>query len=90
MQSCVTWLAKHALLAWAIKVYAQLPAKIRLDVRAKVISLFAHCGAVVSVFTTCFECSKHARGMLVSNILQHPMHFARMLGGLSCIGALLA
>ncbi|DBA76932.1 hypothetical protein WJX77_008986 [Trebouxia sp. C0004] len=34
-QSCVAWLAKHALLAWPTKPYALLPAKIRLDVRAK-------------------------------------------------------
>ncbi|KAL0025284.1 hypothetical protein WJX79_000539 [Trebouxia sp. C0005] len=34
-QSCVAWLAKHALFAWPTKPYALLPAKIRLDVRAK-------------------------------------------------------
>lgn len=36
VQSCVAWLAKHALLAWPTKPYAQLPSKTRLDVRGKV------------------------------------------------------
>ena len=35
------WLAKHSLLAWPTKAFAQLPAKIRLEVRAKVMSSFS-------------------------------------------------
>ncbi|KAL3162058.1 hypothetical protein ABBQ38_009122 [Trebouxia sp. C0009 RCD-2024] len=34
-QSCVGWLAKHSLLAWPTKAFAQLPARIHNEVRAK-------------------------------------------------------
>ncbi len=47
LQSCVAWLAKHALLAWPTKPYALLPAKIRLAVRAKVYHLSQFCDTAV-------------------------------------------
>ncbi len=47
LQSCVAWLAKHALLAWPTKPYALLPAKIRLDVRAKVYHLSQCCNTAL-------------------------------------------
>ena len=36
LQSCILWLAKHALMAWTTRAFAQLPSTIRNDVRAKV------------------------------------------------------
>ena len=81
LQSCVGWLAKHALLAWPTKAFAQLPAKIRLEVRAKVKSVFCQPGCLawqIRKHDRCDNASVHIQSMSVRGSVSLLSHSSGM------------